>query len=148
MSHTFTHLAVHIVFSTSDRLPTIAPEIKRELFAYMAGIITRKNAKPIIINGMPDHVHLLVGLPADMTVADLVRFVKTNSSKWVHDRWPERGTFGWQAGYGAFSVSRSAMSDVERYIAQQEEHHRHLSFQDEFIALLKRHDIPFDERYI
>jgi putative transposase len=148
MSHTYTHLAIHIVFSTKDRTPSISVEIRPELFAYMGGIVRNFGGKPIIINGLADHVHLLISLPPTMALADALRVLKANSSKWVHESWPERSTFGWQTGYGAFSVSHSAVDDVTQYIQNQETHHRKYSFQEEFLALLKKHNIPYDEPYI
>ena len=148
MAHTFIHLSVHIVFGTKGRTRSITPAIKADLHAYLGGIIREEGCKAVSINGMEDHVHLLVTLSATKAISDLMRVVKTNSSRWVHEKWPECSGFGWQQGYGAFSVSRSAMKDVEEYIARQEEHHRKLSFQEEFVALLKKHDIAYDERYI
>jgi putative transposase len=148
MSHTFTHIVIHLVFGTKDRAPLISIEIKEALFAYMGGIIREIGGKAIIVNGMPDHVHLLLSLPPTLAPAEVVRVVKANSSKWVHEKWLARRTFGWQQGYGAFSVSRSGVKDVEDYIAGQEEHHRKMSFQEEFAALLKRHGIEYDERYL
>jgi putative transposase len=148
MSHTFTHLVVHLVFGTKDRSPHIGVGVKEALFAYMGGIVREIGGKAVLVNGMPDHVHLLLSLPPTLGPAEVIRVVKANSSKWVHEKWPERRTFGWQQGYGAFSVSRSAVKDVEDYITNQEEHHRKMSFQDEFTALLKRHGIEYDERYL
>jgi REP element-mobilizing transposase RayT len=103
---------------------------------------------PLAINGPTDHVHLLVKLPATQSVADVSRVLKTNSSRWVHDTCPERWVFAWQTGYGAFSVSQSNIPDVLAYIARQEEHHRRMTFQEEFIAFSKRHEIEYDARYI
>ena len=148
MAHTFTHLVTHVVFGTKNRTASIGPEMRAPLHAYMGGIVKEMGGKPLIINGTQDHVHLLVALPATVAIADLIRVLKTNSSRWAHEKWPERHGFGWQQGYGAFSVSKSAMKDVEDYIANQEEHHRNVSFQEEFLALLKRHESPYDERYI
>lgn len=148
MSHTYTHLAVHIVFSTKDRAPSISAELRSQLFAYMNGIVGNLGGKALIVNGLADHVHLLASLPPTMSVADALRVLKTNSSKWVHETWPERSTFKWQTGYGAFSVSHSAVQDVAKYIENQEAHHRKYSYEEEFLALLEKHDIPYDERYI
>ena len=134
MSHTYTHLVTHIVFSTKDRAPTISPEIKKDLLAYIGGIVREEGGRAFIVNGTNDHLHMLVSLPASLAVADLMRVIKTNSSRWVHEKWPARRNFGWQQGYGAFSVSRSAMVEVHAYIENQEEHHRKLSFQEEFLA--------------
>jgi putative transposase len=102
----------------------------------------------VLINGPEDHVHALATLPATVALADLMRVLKTNSSRWVHEQWPRRREFSWQSGYGAFSVSRSNADEVQRYIAGQEEHHRHVTFQEEFLAFLKRHKVPFDPRYV
>jgi REP element-mobilizing transposase RayT len=148
MSHTYTHVLIHIVFGTWDRAPIISPRIRDDLFQYMGGIVREARAVPLTINGMPDHVHMLVSLPPTLAIAVLVREVKAKSSRWVHERWPEQRAFAWQGGYGAFSVSHSAAPQVERYINEQEEHHRNLSFEEEFRALLKRHEIEFDERYL
>ena len=105
MSHTHTNLLIHIVFSTQGFLPLITNEIKAELFAYMGGLVKELNGKPIIINGMADHVHLLVLLPPNVSISDSMRFIKANSSRWVKERFGKK--FAWQKGYGAFSVSRS-----------------------------------------
>jgi putative transposase len=148
MSHTFTHLAAHVVFGTKDRSPLIGVKIKQRLFSYMGGIVRELGGRALIINGMPDHAHLLLCLPATVAIADAVRTIKANSSRWVHETWPERKGFSWQQGYGAFSVSRSAISDVEAYIANQEEHHRKITFEEEFVALLKRHDIQFEATFL
>ena len=148
MAHTFTNLLVHVIFSTKDRLPQIDPDLRPRLFPYMGGILRECDAAPLLINGVSDHVHLLIGLAAARSLADTMRILKTNSSRWVHEQWPARSAFAWQTGYGAFSVSRSNMTSVERYIANQEEHHRHLSFQEEFVAFLQRHGIEYHERFI
>ena len=148
MAHTFTSLLTHLVFSTSGRAPYLADGVRSDVHAYIGGILRELKAAPIAIGGTSDHVHLLTRLPTDMTVADCMRVVKTNSSRWVKERWPERLTFAWQGGYGAFSVSESNRGAVIRYIEDQERHHRRISFQEEFLALLKRHGVDFDERYI
>jgi len=114
----------------------------------MVGILRELDGKTSIVNGTPDHVHLLVQLPPALALSDAMRILKTNSSKWVHDRWPVRSKFGWQTGYGAFSVSKSNADAVSRYIADQEEHHRKKTFQAEFLEYLKKHEIEYDERYI
>jgi REP element-mobilizing transposase RayT len=148
MSRTYSQLLIHVVFGTTGRAPLIAPEIRDGLYKYMGGIMREMGAVPVIINGMPDHVHVLVSMPLTLTIPELVRVVKTNSSRWLHEKWPERRTFGWQKGYAVFSVSHSAASQVERYINTQEEHHRERTFEDEYRALLKLHNIEFDERYL
>ncbi len=147
MAQTFTNLLTHIVFSTKDRVSTIRPELKPDLHAYMGGIIRNLEGQALIVNGMADHVHLLVWLPPTVAIAEALRVLKANSSRWVHDTQGRR-TFAWQAGYGAFSVSHSNTSVVVKYIQEQEKHHRRISFQEEFLALLKKNNIAYDERYI
>ncbi len=148
MAHTFTNLLTHVVFSTSGRAPFLTNVIRPDVHAYLGGILREIHATPIAIGGAADHVHLLTRLPADLAVADCLRVVKSNSSRWVKERWPERRSFAWQGGYGAFSVSESKRGAVIRYIQDQERHHRRISFQDEFLALLKNHGLEFDERYL
>jgi len=148
MAHTFTSLLTHAVFSTASRAPFLADAIRPEMHAYLGGILRELHAAPIAIGGTADHVHLLVRLPADLAVADCLRVVKTNSSRWVKEKWPERHSFAWQGGYGAFSVSESMRGAVIRYIQDQARHHRRISFQQEFLAMLKKHDLEFDEQYL
>ena len=148
MAHTFTNLLTHIIFSTKDRIPCIDAEVKPELLAYMGGIVRELEGKAYSINGTTDHVHLLVSLPPTLALSDALRTIETNSSRWAHEKWARRRVFGWQTGYGAFSVSKSNVPDVMKYIADQEEHHKKVSFQEEFIAFLKKHEIDYDERYI
>ena len=139
MPHTFTSLLVHVVFSTKDRAPSLSPEFSERLFPYMGGIVREMKAAPLIINGPADHVHLLLSLPAATSVAELLRVLKTNSSRWVHEQFPGRKSFAWQAGYGAFTVSASRQEDVRAYIAAQQQHHRRISFENEFMSLLRKH---------
>ena len=146
MSHTYTNLLTHIVFSTKERLPLITNEIKPELFAYFGGLIKELKGKPIIINGMSDHVHILASSPPTISTADTMRFIKTNSSKWVTQKFGK--SFEWQKGYGAFSVSRSNVDAVYKYIQEQEAHHRKFDFREEFIALLKKNEVDFDEQFL
>jgi REP element-mobilizing transposase RayT len=147
MAQTFTNLLTHIVFSTKDRVSSIRPELNPDLHAYMGGIIRNLAGQALIVNGMADHVHLLVWLPPTVAIAEALRVLKANSSRWVHDTQGRR-TFAWQAGYGAFSVSHSNTSVVVKYIQEQEKHHRRISFQEEFLALLRKNNIAYDERYI
>ncbi len=148
MAHTYASLLYHCIFSTKDRVPVIVPKLAPELFAYMGGIVRSLDGIPMLINGVVDHVHMMIALPPTLSVADTMRLLKTNSSKWVHEGSSEYASFAWQTGYGAFSVSRSNVPAVEAYIAKQEEHHRTMTFQEEFVAFLKRHGISYDERYI
>lgn len=148
MGHTSANVLVHLIFSTKQRMPLISSEIREDLRAYMGGIVREMKGIALAINGTADHVHLLVRIVPVCSVADLVRVVKTNSSRWVHEKWPQRHRFGWQTGYGAFSVSESNVIAVEKYIAEQEEHHKRHSFQEEFVGFLKKNKISYDERYI
>ena len=116
------------------------------LFPYMGGIVRELRGAVLALNGPADHVHLLVEMPAALALADMLRILKTNSSRWVHEQFPEHKGFAWQNGYGAFSVSQSRAGAVCQYIATQQEHHRAVSFQDEFLALLKKHGIAYDPR--
>jgi REP element-mobilizing transposase RayT len=148
MSHTYSQVLLHIVFGTWDRAPMISPQIRDDLYQYMGGIVREARGTLIAVNGMPDHVHLLVAMPLTVSIAVLVREVKAKSSRFVHEKWPDRDRFTWQGGYGVFSVSHSAVEQVEKYIREQEEHHRKYSFEQEFRILLKRHNVAFDERYL
>jgi len=148
MAHTFTHLLVHIIFGTKDREPWLTEELKTPLHSYLAGILRNLEVNLTAVNGTADHVHLLVMLPADQSVAEVLRVLKTNSSRWVHETYPNLHSFGWQTGYGAFTVSRSNLDAVERYIRNQEEHHKKQTFQEEFVAFLDRHGIEYDARYL
>jgi REP element-mobilizing transposase RayT len=148
MPHTYTNVLVHIIFSTKDRRPSIDGELRSRLFAYMGGILRDIGATPLILNGTEDHAHQLLGIPATRSVAEVVRMVKANSSKWVHDEFPSHQDFAWQSGYGAFSVSQSNVDSVRQYIVAQEEQHKTMSFQQEYLAFLNRHGIAYDERFV
>jgi putative transposase len=139
---------VHAILSTKGRSPSLDPDVRTRLFPYMGGVLREIGAALLLINGPDDHVHLLTGLPATLAVAEAMRIVKSNSSKWIHEQWPGKADFAWQSGYGAFSVSQSNLEAVRRYIAEQEEHHKSMSFQEEFLAFLKRHGLAYDERFI
>jgi putative transposase len=148
MAHTFTNLLTHIIFSTKDRMPFIDAELKPELHAYLGGMIREVNGKAYLINGTAGHVHLLVNLPPTIALSDAMKTVKANSSRWIADKWTAHRNFGWQIGYGAFSVSKSNVPAVIRYIENQEEHHRKTTFKEEFLEFLRVHEIDYDERYI
>ena len=137
-----THLYVHIVFSTKRREAMIDDAFAEELHPFLGGIARDLRCTPHTIGGMPDHVHLLIRCRTDISVADLVRYLKGRSSKWANERKP--GSLRWQEGYGAFSVSRSGLSEVVEYIGNQKEHHRSMTFMQEFEAFLKRHQIEYD----
>lgn len=123
-------------------------EIKPRLFAYMGGIIRELDGEALNINGPTDHVHILASLPAKLAPAEIIGKVKANSSGWVHKEFPGRRMFSWQIGYSAFSVSHSQQQKVHDYIAKQDDHHRKLSFKEELIAFLKKHEIEYDGKYL
>src|ERR1022692_1463457 len=148
MAHTFTHLLTRIIFSTKDRRPLLDADLKDRLFPYLGGIMRAHDSKALIINGPTDHVHILASLAAKHSLSDLMRKLKADSSGWIHKHFPNQKSFAWQIGYGAFSVSHSNLAEVEKYIANQEQHHRTVSFQEEFVVLLKKHEIQYDERFL
>ncbi|HEY6765456.1 MAG TPA: IS200/IS605 family transposase [Candidatus Sulfotelmatobacter sp.] len=147
MAHTATNLLVHLIFSTRKRAPLINPQIESDLHAYLGGIV-RESGVALSINGMSDHVHLLVRVPASHSVAGVARVIKCNSSRWVHERWPQHRAFAWQTGYAAFSVSESGAGVVRDYISSQRQHHTQRSFEEEFMIFLKKNHISVDERYL
>ena len=118
------------------------------MFKYIAGIIKGKNQKPIIVNGVADHVHVFVGLKPSMSIADLVRDIKNNSSNYINAQKWVRGKFSWQEGYGAFSYAHSQIEDVYQYIANQEEHHRKKTFKEEYLEFLRRFEIDYNDQYL
>jgi REP element-mobilizing transposase RayT len=148
MGHRFTSLFTHLIFSTKDRKPFLDEELAPQCRAYIGGIIENIGSRRIEIGGVADHIHLLLDLSATMTLSDCVRAIKSNSSKWVHEKWPERWRFQWQKGYAAFSVSRYAVDRVIRYIRNQEAHHHRMTYQDEVRKLLRQHGLECDERYM
>jgi REP element-mobilizing transposase RayT len=148
MGHRFTSLLTHLIFSTKDRFPHLDRELAPECHAYLGGIIGNCGGQPVIVGGYTDHVHLLLDLPATQSVAEFVRKLKSNSSKWVHEKWPRRSKFQWQSGYSAFAVSRSSRDRVISYIERQQEHHRKVTYQDEVRRFLKQHGLESDERYM
>lgn len=148
MAQTLTNLLVHVVFSTKNREPMISTDLKPDLLAYIGGIIRELGSKLLAADGTSDHVHLLLRLPPKLSLADALRIIKTNSSRWVHETREGHGRFRWQAGYAAFSVSESGIPAVTRYLRAQEKHHCRVSFQEELLEFLNKHGIEYDERYI
>ncbi|MEZ5426010.1 MAG: IS200/IS605 family transposase [Pyrinomonadaceae bacterium] len=146
MSHTYTNLITHNVFGTKKRIGLISDKIKPELHAYLGGLVRELKGKPIKINGINDHVHILASLPPTVSTAEAMRFIKTNSSKWVSRKFNR--PFEWQPGYGASSVSRSGMDRVVKYIENQVEHHRKFDFRTEFLTLLKKYEVEFDKEFL
>lgn len=148
MAGTFSQIYIQIVFSVNGRGNLLQKEWRSELYKYIAGIITNKEQKSIIVNGMPDHVHVFVGLKPSMAISDLVRDIKNNSSNFVNDRKFVRGRFSWQEGYGAFSYAHSQVETVFNYILKQEEHHRRKTFKEEYLEFLKKFNVEFNEKYL
>ncbi len=148
MAGTFTFLGTHFVFSTKNRTPLISNDIKDRLCSYIGGIIKELDGILIEINTMPEHIHFYVYMPKTVAVSKFMEIVKANSSKWVHTTFPKKSDFGWQVGYGAFSVSKSSEEKVIQYIRDQQHHHSKRSFQDEFIDMLNKYDISYDDKYI
>lgn len=148
MSHTYTNLLSHVVFSTKDRQPLINTEIKPRLLGYINGIVGENGGKVLSLNTMPDHLHMLLKSPPTLSMSDTLRLVKTNSSRWVHETWASQRFFGWQTGYAAFSVSPSNVPAVARYIDAQEAHHRKRTFEEEFVELLVKHGVDYDPNFV
>ncbi len=148
MAHIFTNLQTHIIFSTKDRVPLITTDLKTHLFAYLGGIIRDLNGKAIIVGGTADHVHLLLSMRPTLSISETLRLLKANSSRWVNRERGAKQAFAWQSGYGAFSVSESSAPTVVKYIQSQEEHHKRVSFQEEFVTFLKKNGIAYDNRYL
>ena len=148
MSGTFSQIYIHIVFAVKGRENLISGIWRDELHKYIAGIIRNKEQKPIIVGGVADHIHALVGLRPAMPISDLVRDIKNNSSKFINDRKLVNGRFSWQEGYGVFSYSHSDVESVYNYILNQESHHQRKTFKGEYYDLLKKFDINYDEKYL
>ena len=138
---------VHFVWGTANRQPLIHKSWRDRLHAYMGGILENKKAKLLAAGGIADHVHVLASLHATVSLAELAGALKANSSRWIHENVPPCAAFAWQEGYGAFSVSKSMEPTVKAYVKNQEEHHRQRSFREEFVELLGRHGIRYEERY-
>ena len=147
MPSTFTSLHYHVVFSTKERQRLIRDQWRTTLHSWLGGAVRTLGGVALSIGGVADHIHMLLGLRTTHAIADILRDIKSASSDWVHTELKDRNFF-WQEGYGAFTVSASSLDAVRNYIANQEEHHRTKSFQDEYRALLRRHGIKFDERYL
>ena len=148
MAHTYTNLLTHFVFSTKGREPTLEPDLKQRLFPYMGGIVRELDGVALGINGPTDHIHILASLPAKLAPAGFIGTVKANSTGWIHKEFSNRPAFAWQVGYAAFSVSHSQKPNVLDYIASQEEHHRKMSFKEELVAFLQKHEIDYEDRYL
>lgn len=148
MAGTFSQIYIQYVFAVKGRQNLLQKPWCDEVFKYMSGIIKGKDHKPIIVNGIEDHVHLFVGLKPAMSISDLVRDIKNNSSNFINDQKFIKGKFSWQEGYGAFSYGHSQIDTVYQYIANQEEHHKKRTFKEEYIDLLQKFEVEYNEKYL
>lgn len=148
MANTYTQLYVHVVFAVKGRGNLISNSWKEELYKYITGIITNKNQKLMIVNGMPDHIHLLMGFKPDCSLSDLVRDIKANSSKFINEKKWVLGKFEWQAGFGAFTIGQSQIDRVVNYILTQEDHHKKKTFREEYVEFLNAYKIDYKSEYV
>lgn len=148
MAQSLSSILIHLIFSTKHREPFITSEIESELHPYMAKIFRELKSPSLTIGGTYDHIHILFSLGRVIAIADLVEEVKTNTSKWIKTKGPEFKNFHWQSGYGAFSIGQSSVAAVKRYIRNQKEHHRRITFQDEYRKFLKAYKVDYDERFV
>jgi REP element-mobilizing transposase RayT len=148
MASTLTNLLYHIIFTTRKKQDFIVQALSTELYPYIGGIIREEKGKLLKIGGTLNHVHILARFPASVSVSEMMRSIKGSSSKWTNENSKSTQRFAWQRGYGAFSVSESAVENVKSYIGNQEEHHKKVTFEDEFLLLLQKHKISYDEKYI
>ncbi len=148
MANTYTQIHIHTVFSVQNRSCIIQDSWKDELYKYIAGIIKNHKHKPLIINGMPDHLHILIGVRPMQSISDLMQDIKGSSSKWINQKGLVKSRFSWQEGYGAFSYAKSDLPNVINYIKNQENKHKKLSFLNEYIELLKQFEIDYNDKYL
>lgn len=148
MANTYTQINIHAVFSIKNRENYLTKDFRSRLFEYISGILKNIDQFPLAVNGYKDHVHIFFEFNPSNSISDVMRIVKTNSSKWINESGFVKGKFSWQEGYGAFSYSRSQRNDVINYIIKQEEHHKKSTFKKEYIDLLKKFEIEFDNNYV
>lgn len=148
MANTYSQVNIHCVFAVKGRENLITKSFKDDLHRYMSGILKNDGSFPLAVNGWLDHVHVFFELPMTMSISDQMRVLKATSSKWINDNKLVKGKFSWQEGYGAFSYAKSQRDVVINYIKNQEEHHQKQSFKQEYLELLEKFEIPYDERYI
>jgi REP element-mobilizing transposase RayT len=145
VAHSFTNLLYHLVFATKDREPLLDEALRSSLYAQLGGIIKEKGGISLVVNGMPEHIHLLVKLRPDRSVSDILSDLKSRTSGWIHRTRPDLAHFRWQTGYGAFTVSHSQAPVVRKYIENQEEHHRSMPFELEYVQLMRKHGVELSE---
>ena len=148
MAGTFSQIYIQVVFAVKGRQNLVHASFEEELYKYVSGIVTNKKQKSLAVNGMPDHIHILVGLKPSMCISDLVRDIKNNSTNFINDHGWLGKKFSWQDGYGAFSYSESNYGKVIDYIKNQKQHHAKRTFRDEYLSFLKKFNVPFDDKYL
>ena len=148
MAHSYVSSLYHCVWSTEERRQSMTPQLRERLWPYIGGIAKQNRMKALSIGGVEDHVHALLSLPSTMHISKALQLIKGGASKWVHDTFAELSDFGWQEGYGAFSIGISQVEDTVAYIDHQAEHHRRHSYQEEFLAILEKHHIDYDPRFL
>jgi len=148
MANTYTCLHYHIIFSTKVRERWITPDIEERIWSYLGGIANENKMTPLKIGGVEDHVHLVMGVHPTVAISQGLKLLKTGSSGWVRNTFPGMKGFGWQDGYAAFAVSKSLLPEVIAYVENQREHHKTRTFQEEYLAFLRKHEIEYDERYV
>lgn len=148
MANTYTSLYYHVIFSTKNRVSYIKQEIEQRVWTYVGGIARRHKMAALQVGGMEHHLHALVMAPPTLSPSQIAQYLKGDSSKWIHEEFPDLSGFGWQDGYGAFTVSKSNLDEVISYIRNQRQHHRKRTFQEEYLEFLRKHGVEYDERYV
>jgi putative transposase len=148
MANTYTSLHYHLIFSTKNRVSYINPEIEQRVWAYVGGIARKHGMTALQVGGCEDHLHALVMTPPTLSPSQIAQFLKGDSSKWIHEEFAALHDFAWQDGYGAFTVSKSNLPEVIRYIEHQREHHQKRTFKEEYLEFLRKYEIQYDERFV
>jgi putative transposase len=148
MAHSYSNCLIHGVFSTKNRRNTISRDLQRRLWPFLGGIARQNDTKALAVGGTENHAHMLISLPATLSIAKATQLLKGGSSKWIHETFPGHAEFAWQEGYGAFSIGVSGVEDTIAYINNQSKHHESKTFEEEFLGFLERHGMTYDERYV
>lgn len=146
--HSFTSCLVHCVWSTKNRASFLDSDLRERLWPYLGGIARENKMKAFAVGGAMDHVHILISVPGTLSVAKAIQLLKGNSSKWIHETFPKLALFGWQEGYGAFSIGVSGVEATAIYIRNQADHHRRRTFREEFVTMLRKHGLDYDEKML
>jgi REP-associated tyrosine transposase len=148
MANTYSSIHYHLVFSTKNHVAYLTPDIEQRVWAYIGGVARKHKMIALQVGGFDDHIHALVMAPPILSPSQVAQYLKGDSSKWIHETFPELRDFAWQEGYGAFTVSKSNLESVVSYIQKQREHHQQRTFQEEYLDFLQKHGIEYDERYV